>query len=40
MALGRVVSAATNRKPGRYPAIFIVLEFVVAAMIANTIKGL
>ena len=40
MALGRIVSALVDRTLGRYPAIFILLEIVVAALIANAIKGL
>ena len=39
MAMGRIVSVLIDRTLGRYPALFIVLEIVVAALIANAIKG-
>jgi len=39
MALGRIASAMIDRTLGRYPAVFIVLEIVVAALIASAIKG-
>lgn len=40
MALGRIISAVIDGTLGRYPAIFILLEILVAALIANAIKGL
>lgn len=40
MALGRIVSVLIDRKLGRDPAIYIVLELIVALMIASNIKGL
>ena len=40
MGIGRIVSALVDRKLGRDPAIYIVLELIVALMIASNIKGL
>lgn len=40
LAIGRIVSALVDRKLGRDPAIYIVLELIVALMIASNIKGL
>jgi Domain of unknown function (DUF4345) len=40
MALGRIVSVLIDRKLGRDPAIYIVLELIVALMIASNISGL
>ena len=40
MALGRIVSALTDRQLGRYPAIFLVLEMAAAMIIASDIRGL
>ncbi len=40
MALGRIVSALTDRKLGLHPAIFTGLELIVALLIASNIKGL
>ncbi len=40
MAIGRMVSVLIDRKLGRDPAIYIVLELIVALMIASNIKGL
>lgn len=40
MAAGRIVSALIDRKLGRYPAIFLILEIIVALMIASNIEGL
>ncbi len=37
MAGGRIVSAVIDRRMGRHPAIFTVLELIVAALIANGI---
>ena len=38
MAAGRLVSALVDRQLGRYPAIFTVLELIVAGMIAGGIQ--
>lgn len=40
MAMGRIVSVSIDRKLGRDPAIYIVLELIVALMIASNISGL
>lgn len=40
MAIGRIVSVLIDRKLGRDPAIYIVLELIVALMIASNISGL
>jgi hypothetical protein len=40
MAAGRIVSALIDRSMGRHPAIFTVLELIVAAMIASNIQSL
>jgi hypothetical protein len=40
MAAGRIVSALIDRHMGRHPAIFTVLELIVAALIASNIKSL
>ncbi len=40
MAIGRIVSALTDRQLGRYPAIFLVLEMAAAMIIASDIRGL
>lgn len=40
MAMGRVVSALIDQKIGRQPALFLVLELIVALIIASNIKGL
>ena len=37
MAMGRIVSVLIDRKFGRYPAMYVVLELVVALMIASNI---
>ncbi len=37
MAAGRLVSALIDRRLGRYPAIFAVLELIVAGLIAGGI---
>lgn len=40
MAIGRIVSVMIDRKIDRDPAIYIVLELIVALMIASNISGL
>jgi Domain of unknown function (DUF4345) len=40
MAIGRIISVLVDRKLGRDPAIYIVLELIVSLMIASNIKGL
>lgn len=40
MAVGRVISAAIDRHLGRFPAIFIGVELVVAACIAVKLTGI
>ena len=35
--MGRIVSVLIDRKFGRYPAMYVVLELVVALMIASNI---
>lgn len=38
MAAGRLFSAVIDRRLGRYPAIFTVLELIVAGLIAGSIQ--
>lgn len=40
MAIGRIISVLIDRKLGRDPAIYIVLELIVALMIASNISRL